>query len=680
MQERLDTLEQTVADLAREVRALREVVVRLEAAGATKSVGSSTIELVSVEMVTTDGRESPASAAKGQAAERRATAPATWYPVSAVSPQVDADRREAERRAAERRAVPTRRSLDLESLIGRYGTLALASLTILLGAGAFLSWAIANGKIGPELRVFLGALGAAAVAVVGWRLRSRGSKRFGSTLLALALALVHVDAWAAGPYLQLVPSAVALGVAAAASVALAVLAWVGDEEALFSVGVGGALIAPFVTAREPGNVVALLIYGYIVLACGLAALRGRAWRTAVLVTTAGCWLYTATASATPHRGLETYVRDYPAIFAIAVAWTAIAITQGAWGARISRSALVALFGTLAAQAIDRAPATDLVMLAALGTATAYATVYAAGKRVAAQVGDALTRQPLFTAAVLPLALGAIAIASVRDTATARTLVALAWTAAAAAAGYLQPAARPTHLMVGGITSGAALLFALEGKAVESCVALAGHAVALSLLLRRERTRLLAVPIAIGLAVVTTWTFNQLLERPIYQYTPFLTAPSLAAAAMSIAWLVASWHASRVDLLDARAGTLETRTGVRLAGAIVTFMWGNTELSHAYSSDVSTFLLILYYAVVGVAAIFIGRHRGIRVLRHVGLGLAIFAALKAMAEASSLVIGWRVASYFLAGLFLLAVAYWYRDRDAVPHATDQPAVDPTEAAP
>jgi uncharacterized membrane protein len=127
--------------------------------------------------------------------------------------------------------------------------------------------------------------------------------------------------------------------------------------------------------------------------------------------------------------------------------------------------------------------------------------------------------------------------------------------------------------------------------------------------------------------------------------------------------MASWNASRVQLLDAGPGTLETRTAVRLAGAVVTFMWGNTELSHAYSSDVSTFLLILYYAVVGVAAIVVGRHRAIRVLRHIGLGLAIFAALKAMAEASSLVIGWRVASYFLAGLFLLAVAYWYRDPDA-----------------
>ena len=95
---------------------------------------------------------------------------------------------------------------------------------------------------------------------------------------------------------------------------------------------------------------------------------------------------------------------------------------------------------------------------------------------------------------------------------------------------------------------------------------------------------------------------------------------------------------------------------------MTFFWGNTELSHAYSARVATFLLILYYAAVGVASIFVGRAREIRILRHVGLGLAIFAALKAIAEASSLAIGLRVGSYLLAGVFLLAVAYWYRERD------------------
>jgi len=644
LQERLDNLEQTVADLAREVRALRSVVDRLEQKPSTSAVP-----------VVPDVPDVPL----------RSDAPdghRPWHPDPRTEAEIQSERREAERRMGERRAAAGMPSLDFESLIGRYGTLALASLTILLGAGAFLSWAIANGKIGPELRVGLGALGAAVVAVVGWRLRARGSVRFGNTLLALALALVHVDAWGAGPYLELVPSPVALGVAAAASVALAVLAWMNDEEALFSVGVGGALIAPFVTSRDAGSVPALLAYGYVVLVCGLVALRGRAWRTSVAVATIGCWLYTATSAAAVSRGAPTLEQDSPALFAVAIAWSALALTRGTWGARIARSALAALLGVLLAEMIDRAPAADLVMLAALGTLTAYAAVQAATTSVGATTELRKWTQPLFTAAVLPLALGFVAVGGV-DGSIPRALVALGWTAAAVAAAYVQPATRPTHLMVAGIGSGVTLLFALEGKAVASCIALATDVAALSLVLRRERTRLLGVPIGLGLTILTMWTFNQLGDRPLYGYTPFLTAPSLAALAMSVAWLIVSWNSSRVELVDGGYGTLETRTAVRLAGSVVAFMWGNTELARAYSADVSTFLLILYYAVVGVAAIFVGRARSIRVLRHVGLGLAIFAALKAIAEASSLDIGLRVGSYFLAGLFLLAVAYWYRGRES-----------------
>lgn len=655
MQERLDSLEQTVADLAREVSALRAAVDRLDQKRDAASGRNGGDEVtVSGEPIAHAAAEPPAA----PAAEPSVVPPASPPRFASIARDLDAERREAERRSADRRASTLRRTRDIESLIGRYGTLALASLTILLGAGAFLSWAIANGKIGPTMRVVLGAVAAAVVAGVGWRLRTRGSKRFGSILLALALALVHVDAWGAGAYLKLVPSSVALGIAAAASVALGLLAWLNDEEALFAVGVGGALIAPFVTARSPGVAGTLLLYGYVVLACGLAALRGRAWRVAVIVVTIGCWLYTASAAATTLGDARTLARDYPSAFALAVAGTALAVTRGTWGARIARSALAALFGALLAEMLDRAPARDLVILAAIGTATAYAAVHVGS----AGLPDGKRHQPLYTAALLPLALGTIAVGAVADDELPRTVVALAWTGAAVAAAYLQSFARPAHLMVAGITSGAALLFALEGKAVASCVALAAHAAALSLLLRRERTRLLGVPIAIGLAILTAWAFNLLSDRTLYGYTPFLTSASVAAAAMSAAWLMVSWNAARVELIDAGYGTIETRTAVRLAGAVVTFMWGNNELSRAYSADVSTFLLILYYAVVGVVAIFIGRARAIRVLRHVGLALAIFAALKAIAEASSLAIGLRVGSYFLAGLFLLAVAYWYRDRD------------------
>ena len=633
-QDRLDSLEKTVANLARDLRALRAVVERLD-----QQRDGATSHSIQPE-------SPPAPAIPEPAHPRPDQVTGTERPVS-TDPLI----------ATERLPVPERRSLDLESLIGRYGTLALASLTILLGAGAFLSWAIAHGKIGPGLRVFLGALGAAAVAVVGWRLRARGSVRFGSTLLALALALVHVDAWGAGPYLKLVTSPVALSIAAAASVALALLAWMNDEEALFSVGVGGALAAPFVTSSDSGNIMALLIYGYVVLASGLAALRHRAWRTALMVATAGCWLYVAVTTASLDLN-QSNVRNYPALFAIAIAWTAMAATGGTWGARISRSALIALFGSLVSQATDRAPATDLLVLAALGTVTAYVTVFASRERAG---DDQPPKQPIFTGALVPLALGGVAIATAPDTVLARTIVSLAWTVAAIVAAFLQPTARSTHVMVGGIASGATLLFALEGKAVASCIALSAHAAAMSPLLQRLRTRLLGVPIALGLAILTPWTFRLLVDRVPYQYTPFFTAPSLAALAMSAAWLVVSWNAYRAELAGGPEA-IQTRTAVRLAGSAVTFLWGNTELSHAYSADIATFLLVLYYAVVGVAAIFVGRARAIRALRQVGLGLAIFAALKAIAEASSLAIGLRVGSYLLAGLFLLAVAYWYRETD------------------
>ena len=104
MTDRLDALERIVAELAREVGALRTVVERLEA------------------------REQPPVEAETSAAP--------------IPRSMDLDRRSFTRRSG-----LGRRSIDFESLIGRYGTLALASLTILLGVGAFLGWAIQQGKI-----------------------------------------------------------------------------------------------------------------------------------------------------------------------------------------------------------------------------------------------------------------------------------------------------------------------------------------------------------------------------------------------------------------------------------------------------------------------------------------------------------------------------------------------------
>src|SRR5437868_5208092 len=125
--------------------------------------------------------------------------------------------------------APPEPRIDFETLVGRYGMLALATLLALAAVGTFVGWAVAHGWLGPAARVVLGLIAAAALAVWGLRLRKR-ERSFGDSILGLSLAAVHVCAWAAGPSLHLVPPVAALVLSAAASVALAGFALLeGDE-------------------------------------------------------------------------------------------------------------------------------------------------------------------------------------------------------------------------------------------------------------------------------------------------------------------------------------------------------------------------------------------------------------------------------------------------------------------
>ena len=202
---------------------------------------------------------------------------------------------------------PIEADVDLEKLFGRYGTLAVASLAILMGVGTFLSWAIEHGYLGATVRVILGFIGAGAVAVVGLWIREKRDVRFGNVLLALSLAIVHVDAWAAGPYLHVLSTIAAFAIAAGASAALAALALTSEERTLFAIGFAGALIAPFVTASEPGSIVMLLTYGWVVIALSLFAIREKGWEPVLWLAAIGAAFY-------------VYWRYMPASAPITVGW------------------------------------------------------------------------------------------------------------------------------------------------------------------------------------------------------------------------------------------------------------------------------------------------------------------------------------------------------------------------
>ena len=635
---RIDELETAVRRLTGDVAQLRAEVRRLGGAAGPVAEGAS---------------RSTADAATGD--DPALVRTSVWpYGGSAAVPPLD-PRATAGAFARSRLTRP----IDVEALVGRYGAMGLAVLTILLAAGSFLGWAIANERLGPGARVGLGAIVAAVVAASGWRLRRRGTRRFGNALLGLALALVHVDAWGAGPYLGVIPPAAALAVAAVASAALAALAWRSAEETLFVVGTGGALLAPFVTSAGTGTVPALLIYGWVVIATAVWALRGQAWRLASRLLVVGCAAYAAAGMDGAWTSGARRDQAAPALFALACAWAALL-----WGGAARPSALARPFAAVAllpvaAYTVFDGRVGDAVLLAAAGGATAFVTVRRSGDL---PMGVA-------AAVLLPLAFLAAALLALPDASTVRgALLAVGWAAAAVVAAWDAPDARlrAAHLAAAGLASALAVALATAERRLPGVALLAAHAAVVSWAMTRARATLLALPALAALLLATGWAYDLLHARPAYGYTPFLTLPSLAALALVAAWCAFTWQASRggaagvAGVAGAPGDQAAERALVASLAPVAALAWGREELAFAYSPELSTFLLVLYYAAAGVLAIFVGRGRHLPIARRAGLALAIYAALKAVVQANELSsIGLRVGSYLAVGGFLLGVAYWYR---------------------
>ena len=560
-------------------------------------------------------------------------------------------------RAAPRAANGGVAALDIEALIGRYGTIALATLALLAGMGAFLTWAVAHGLLGPTPRVVLGAIGAATVAGIGWWLRSRGTVHFGNTLLALALALLQLDLWAAGPRLHVIPPTLALIIIAVASVALASLALRTAEEPLFCVGLGGALLAPFVTSTGGGSAAVLAGYGWIVIAGAIAAIATRRWHFAIAITGVGCFVYAAAAEGLLGTASPWPERAVPVLFTLACAWAALAWGVSAVRARLALGFLLVGAGALLAASFGAHAAPMAVALGVAGTVTAL---------VAPRQGDTPPPWNLAANVFLPLGfLGAALPKLAEPTTMDGALVALIWVAIACASAWTDEENRELHLITACATSAIAIFLALNHHSTWCVVALAAHASLFALLMREREAGGLTIPIAIVLCVASLWTYALLLDRTAYAYTPFATAPSVAALAATLG----IWAFSRCAV---RLRTVNLEILAPLP-ALAAFVWFREELAHAFSYDISVFLLIVFYALAGIAAIFYGRRHSHAPSRAVGLALACYAALKALVHAWGLsAIGLRVGACILAGAFIALVAYWYRGEGEEEESREQTA--------
>ena len=542
---------------------------------------------------------------------------------------------------------------EIESLVGRYGTLLLGAFVLLMGVGVLIQFAVVHGLLTPAVRVGLGALVAAGVGAAGVYFHRRGDVRYANVLLALALALVDLVAWGAGPRLHLVPTIASLAVVDAVAIALGALALRDESEFLFSVAVGGALSAPFVTTDGIVSPDALLAYGGVVLVGSLRAVRDPRWERAFALLVGAALVYALSAISTP-AGAAWSSAFAVSAFGGACALGALLLGQQEWRGGLARAFLaVALAGIPAAW--DRVPAAPAALTWAIALALAAVTYAALFVR---------RRAAFWTASALTLPFVSLGIASAWTSSRAEQAWVFAlWSLMAFAAWRVERVRGEggrggAHLVAGALLGAAGVGWLLWPSPLPLVGALASWGVLIGWACRGEVRPLPLIGVAVPLGAAALAAMDQLASRQAYAYAPFATRSS-ASALMVVLGLAAAGAALGADTgSPSRVASRAVRLGSLVGFGI---LWGRMELAGGWSPDLAAFLLIAYYAACGLGLIIAGRRYSVGRLRLAGLGLAIYAAVKAIMQASDIgALPLRVGAFGAVGVFLLAAGYVYRE--------------------
>ena len=573
---------------------------------------------------------------------------------------------------------------DVERLLGRYGMLGIAVIAAVAAVGTFLSWAIGRGYLTlvPAARVVLGMVFAVGVGVWGLRLR-RTERSFGSSVLGLALVIVLVCAYSAGPSFHLVPTWMAFVGAAAISWTLAVFARSEDDEPLWCVAFGGAALAPFVTSDRHGSMYVLLAYGFVSLLSALFAISHRRWPVAWPVFYLASALFVLT-GASQARLLDTTA------FVVAFAFPLVIAAGGVLPfAPASRKravlrwlGLLALFTSLASNARSPGAVTAVaITLAAAATLWLVLMDGIAGVPQSTILRDLGSDFPLLEwvdVGVIPLLL-AMDAASILHVAAARASMQVLAAALFTAFAWRRPVSPARDAAAcAALFAGAAFVGGLPlEEPLARVVAFLALGI-LGLIAHRWRPSLSWLIVGAGmLAIGVSLTVAALMQRPAYTLPPFGTEPSLAAAAVLAALVIVArfWRtvfdatraAVRPETRRVHADGFLMLAHVATLGAwIWAFVWALIELAMAFSPSASTLLLVTYFVSVGVACVAVGRAKRSARLRQTGLALALVGAATAVYGASTYFdIGARILAYLVTSAFLLGIAYWYRRRGGEP---------------
>jgi uncharacterized membrane protein len=180
------------------------------------------------------------------------------------------------------------RDVSFADLVGPKAFAVAGGVVTLLGVVFFFVLAANRGWIGPELRVLLGGAASALVFAGGLWLRRREPASYSSVAaVGAGIAGGYVTLAAATVLYGLLPSALALPVAAAiAAVGVAVaLAW--SSQLVAGLGLLGAIGAPALLAIDEGISASGTAFVAIVFAAAVVVAIERTWRELLIASAAG---------------------------------------------------------------------------------------------------------------------------------------------------------------------------------------------------------------------------------------------------------------------------------------------------------------------------------------------------------------------------------------------------------
>ena len=563
-----------------------------------------------------------------------------------------------------RRVVPASAVSIDERWIGQRGLLAVGVVALLMATGYLLKLSFERGWIPPVMRCIGGALLGGIVGAIGWRLHQR-YRTYGAALVGCGAGIIYLSVWAACRLYEVIPPTTGIVGLALVSVALAVIAYAINVEALGITAALGAFMAPVLLGRDEANANLLLLY----LACmaaglGLVAARRR-WRLAMLVVAAS---YFGVAIAGARESAEPW-----GLLLYGVLGGAVGLYVGLserWG----ETRFLAFTGgwALLAAASERMGPHWPVFTAGLGLsapvwwhALRHPKVLpfrsGAGTAGGWSLGEALY---FFTTPVL-LGWATYGLAPDRFD-RVPGLLSLLVAIPYLIAGYVRP--RPPFALVG--VAAAAIAAQAQWSGTAETWALLGLSLlwaALDHVLDRADGRWYAC---------LTWAaaLNQLMNEA-------LAARTAGDAAFTGSWALALWSVTGVavalagGLLKARPDEGEARlarSGLRIMAGLLLLFGVTVEirryfdlesLSRVRAELASGLAVSAWWMVFAAALVLVGFRRSLKQLRLAGFAVAGLAVAKVVIhDLSSLDALYRVGSVFLLGLVMLSLAYVYYRND------------------